>query len=129
MSTQNFDLTAAVDAAERAINDGFGVPPIGVIQAAIEAALPHLLAEKDAEVERLRGVVALVDIPDMARIVAKMSWDRGEADYWDYETDHRQFDPTITELDSDQVDRGRDWLGTVTEILTDLRTALDEASR
>ena len=82
-----------------------------------------------AEVKRLRGIVAAVDSPGMARTVAKTSWDRGEADYWNYETDRRQFDPTITELDGDDADRGHEWLGVVTEILTDLRTALDEASR
>lgn len=100
-----------------------------VAQTAIEAALPHLLTEKDAEIERLRGVVATVDSQDMARTVAKTSWDRAEADYWNHETDHRQFDPTVTELDSDDCDRGHEWLGVVTEILTDLRTALDEDSR
>ena len=69
MSTPEFDLTAAVTAAvkaaEKAIThhrcgdypaDALG---IGEARAAIEAALPHLIAEKDAEIERLRGVVAV----------------------------------------------------------------------
>ena len=101
-------------------------------QSASKLEVQGCTVERDAalaEVKRLRGVVAAMDSSDMARAVAKMSWDRGEADYWDYETDYRQFDPTITELDDDDCDRGHEWLGVVTEILTDLRTALDEASR
>ena len=83
-----------------------------------------LQAERDA----LRAKVAAVEGDEIAWEVAKVSWDRSERDYWNSERDMRPFDPAVTELDSDQADRGRDWLETVTEVLTDLRAALAEGS-
>lgn len=54
---------------------------------------------------------------------AKAGWDRAEADYWTHAVDRRPFDPTITELDSDDADRGHEYVQIVTEVANDLRAA------
>ena len=56
MSTQNFDLTDAVDAVMETIAlylEDSDDPVLA--RAAVEAALPHLLTEKDAEIKRLNA--------------------------------------------------------------------------
>ena len=62
MGTPNFDLTAAVEAVTETIAlylEDSDDPVLA--KAAVEAALPHLLAEKDAEIEQIKSVLASMD--------------------------------------------------------------------
>lgn len=103
-----------------------GEPTPDPEQMARELSALRLYADRmDAENGNLRDIITeVLTSPEFAQTVAKMSWDRGEREYWDSEADMRPFDPTVTELDSDDCDRGREWLGTVTEILADAHAAL-----
>lgn len=51
-----------------------------------------------------------------AEDVARLSWDRAEAAYWDHADDCRPFDPT--DVVEDEPD-AKDWLDTVREVLDD----------
>ena len=73
MSTPKFDLMAAIEDAAKATHSehhstlwAHEAPTVKqtyryMARAAIEAALPHLLAEKDAEIEQIKSVLASMD--------------------------------------------------------------------
>jgi hypothetical protein len=57
-----------------------------------------------------------------AHEIAKRQWDAHEEGYWVSPRDRRDYDPSVTELDSDDADRGRELYSDVIQTLTDLRT-------